>query len=44
MTEQEQSKTGAGVQDLVDRIRDQGVLAATEKANKIIRDADAKSA
>jgi V/A-type H+-transporting ATPase subunit E len=44
MTEQEQSKTGAGVQDLVDRIRDQGVLAATEKANKIIRDAEAKSA
>jgi len=44
MTEQEQSKTSAGVQDLVDRIRDQGVLAATEKANKIIRDAEAKSA
>jgi len=44
MTEQEQTKTGAGVQDLVDRIRDQGVLAATEKANKIIRDAEAKSA
>ena len=44
MTEQEQSKTGVGVQDLVDRIRDQGVLAATEKANKIVRDAEAKSA
>ena len=44
MTEQEQSKTGAGVQDLVNRIRDQGVLAATEKANKILRDAEAKSA
>jgi V/A-type H+-transporting ATPase subunit E len=44
MTEHEQSKTGAGVQDLVDRIRDQGVLAATEKANKIVRDAEAKSA
>jgi V/A-type H+-transporting ATPase subunit E len=44
MTEQEQSKTGTGVQNLVDRIRDQGVLAATEKANKIIRDAEAKSA
>jgi len=44
MTEQEQSKTGAGVQNLVDRIRDQGVLAATEKANKIVRDAEAKSA
>jgi len=46
MTEQERSKagTGAGVQDLVDRIRDQGVLAATEKANKIIRDAEIKSA
>jgi V/A-type H+-transporting ATPase subunit E len=44
MTEQIQSKTGTGVQDLVDRIRDQGVLAATEKANKIVRDAEAKSA
>ena len=44
MTEQEQSKSGAGVQNLVDRIRDQGVLAATEKANKIVRDAEAKSA
>jgi len=44
MTVQDQSKTGAGVQNLVDRIRDQGVLAATEKANKIIRDAEAKSA
>ena len=44
MTEQEQSKAGAGVQNLVDRIRDQGVLAATEKANKILRDAEAKSA
>jgi V/A-type H+/Na+-transporting ATPase subunit E len=44
MTELEKSKTGAGVQNLVDRIRDQGVLAATEKANKIVRDAEAKSA
>ena len=44
MTEQEQNKTGAGVQGLVDRIRDQGVLAANEKAAKIIRDAEAKSA
>lgn len=44
MTEQEPSKTGAGVQDLVDRIRDMGVLAANEKANKILRDAEAKSA
>ncbi len=44
MTEQEQSKTGAGVQNLVDRIRDQGVLAANEKADKIIRDAEIKSA
>jgi V/A-type H+-transporting ATPase subunit E len=40
----EQIKTGTGVQNLVDRIRDQGVLAATEKANKILRDAEAKSA
>ena len=44
MTEQDQIQTGAGVQNLVDRIRDQGVLAATEKANKILRDAEAKSA
>ena len=46
MTEQERNKagTGAGVQNLVDRIRDQGVLAATEKANKILRDAETKSA
>jgi len=44
MTEQDQIKTGTGVQNLVDRIRDQGVLAATEKANKILRDAEAKSA
>ncbi len=44
MTDLEQSKTGTGVQNLVDRIRDQGVLAATEKANKIVRDAEAKSA
>jgi len=44
MTEQEQIKTGTSVQNLVDRIRDQGVLAATEKANKILRDAEAKSA
>ncbi len=44
MTELEESKAGAGVQNLVDRIRDQGVLAATEKANKILRDAEAKSA
>jgi V/A-type H+-transporting ATPase subunit E len=44
MTEQEQSKTGTGVQNLVDRIRDQGILAANEKASKILRDAEAKSA
>ncbi len=44
MTIQEQNKTESGVQNLVDRIRDQGVLAANEKANKILRDAEAKSA
>ncbi len=44
MTEQEHSKTGAGVQNLVDRIRDQGVQAANEKANQILRDAENKSA
>jgi V/A-type H+-transporting ATPase subunit E len=44
MTEQELNKTNSGVQNLVDRIRDQGILAANEKANKILRDAEAKSA
>lgn len=44
MTIQEQNKTESGVQNLVDRIRDQGILAANEKANKILRDAEAKSA
>jgi V/A-type H+-transporting ATPase subunit E len=43
MTIQEQNKTESGVQNLVDRIRDQGILAANEKANKILRDAEAKS-
>ncbi|MCX7106970.1 MAG: hypothetical protein NTV66_05255 [Methylococcales bacterium] len=44
MTEQALNKTDSGVQNLVDRIRDQGVLAANEKANKILRDAELKSA
>ncbi|WP_340122087.1 hypothetical protein [Methylobacter svalbardensis] len=44
MTEQEHIKTGAGVQELVDRIRDQGILAANEQAGQIIKDAEAKSA
>ena len=44
MTEQALNKTDSGVQNLVDRIRDQGILAANEKANKIVRDAEAKSA
>ena len=44
MTEQAFNKTDSGVQNLVDRIRDQGILAANEKANKILRDAEAKSA
>lgn len=44
MTKQEQSKTGAGVQDLVDRIRNQGVLEANEQASKILREAEIKSA
>ena len=43
MTEQALNKTDSGVQNLVDRIRDQGVLAANEKANKILRDAELKS-
>jgi V/A-type H+-transporting ATPase subunit E len=44
MTEQAFNKTDSGVQNLVDRIRDQGILAANEKANKILRDAELKSA
>lgn len=44
MTEQEHMKTGAGVQALVDRIRDQGISAANEQADQIIKDAEAKSA
>ncbi len=44
MTEQALNKTDSGVQNLVDRIRDQGILAANEKANKIVRDAEVKSA
>ncbi len=44
MTEQAFNKTDSGVQNLVDRIRDQGILAANEKANKILRDAEVKSA
>jgi len=44
MTEQALNKTDSGVQNLVDRIRDQGILAANEKANKILRDTEVKSA
>ncbi|MDD1606291.1 MAG: hypothetical protein LUO95_01580 [Methylococcaceae bacterium] len=43
MTEQ-QTTASTGVQHLVDRIRDQGVQAANEQANKILRDAEAKAA
>jgi len=43
MTEQAFNKTDSGVQNLVDRIRDQGILAANEKANKILRDTEVKS-
>jgi V/A-type H+-transporting ATPase subunit E len=44
MTEQEHIKTGAGVQELVDRIRDQGISAANEQAEQILKNAEAKSA
>jgi len=44
MSEQAFNKTDSGVQNLVDRIRDQGIFAANEKANKILRDAEVKSA
>jgi V/A-type H+-transporting ATPase subunit E len=36
--------TNTGVQDLIDRIRDQGVRAAQEKADAIVREAEAKAA
>lgn len=39
-----QNMASTGVQHLVDRIRDQGVQAANEQANKILRDAEAKAA
>lgn len=44
MTEQKTITSSTGVQSLVDRIRDQGVQAANEQADKILRDAEAKSA
>jgi len=44
MTQQEPNQTGAGVQNLVDRIRDQAVLAAKEQANQILRDAQSLAA
>jgi V/A-type H+/Na+-transporting ATPase subunit E len=43
MTEEKQI-AGSSVQQLVDRIRDQGVQAANEQANKILRDAEEKAA
>lgn len=43
MTEKEQSKTDSGVQILVDRIRNQGVSAANEQAEKILWDAEARA-
>jgi V/A-type H+-transporting ATPase subunit E len=36
--------TNTGVQDLIDRIRDQGVRAAQEKADTIVREAEARAA
>lgn len=43
MTDQIQSKTDSGVQNLVDRIRDRGVSAANEQAEKILRDAEVRA-
>lgn len=39
-----EAKTSHGVQDLIDRIRDQGVEAAQKEAARIVRDAEAKAA
>ena len=35
----ETTQTSSGVQELIDRIRDQGVQAAQEKADRLVRDA-----
>ena len=40
----ETTKTSSGVQELIDRIRDQGVQAAQEEADRLLRDAQATSA
>lgn len=40
----EAGKTTHGVQDLIDRIRDQGVKAAEAEASRIIREAEARAA
>jgi len=40
----ESAKTGTSVQDLIDRIRDQGVLAARKEAARIVREAEAEAA
>jgi V/A-type H+/Na+-transporting ATPase subunit E len=44
MPKPEHNITGTGVQELVDRIRNQGVLEATEQANQILRAAETTSA
>lgn len=40
----EPAKTTHGVQELIDRIRDQGVRAAEEEAARIVREAEARAA
>ncbi len=44
MTTEPAPTTHTGVQDLIDRIRDQGVRAAQEKANTIVQEAEAGAA
>lgn len=43
MSDQKPVAASSGVQQLVDRIRDQGVQAANEQANKILHDAETKA-
>ena len=40
----EQGKTSAGVQELIGRIRDQGIQAAKDQADRIVKEAEIQAA
>ena len=40
----EQSKTSAGVQELIGRIRDQGIQAAKDQADRVVKEAETQAA